>query len=287
MNKIILTGSSGILGSSILKNLSKNFIFLNLINKSQINREYNKVKFSKINQKIIDNLVKVFKPDIIIHCAAMTNIEFCENNKKKCKISNYDLTKHLVNSCKKYDVKLIFISTDQVYNKNNYQSEKSILKAKNYYTTTKILSEKYIEKKLKNFLILRTNFFGHSEIVKKSFSDHIILNLRKKKIIYLFEDVLFNPINIQNLCKVIHDLILSESKGLFNIGTYPGLSKYEFGIKIAKKKKLNADLIVKDRFSKRKNLTSRPLDMRMNILKIKKIIKNNKIFNINKNISLL
>ena len=107
------------------------------------------------------------------------------------------------------------------------------------------------------------------------------------KKIFLFDDVYFNPINIDNLTKIIEIIINNQINGVFNIGVTQGLSKYKFGIKIAKKLNLNSNFIVKDNFLNRKDLSNRPLDMRMDISKIKKIIKNKKLFDLNYNLSLL
>ena len=288
MTKILTTGSAGILGSAILRNLNNRYIFLNLINKKKINIKYNQTKTNIFNKKKIDKLIKGYRPEIILHCAAITNIESCEKYKKKCKKINYDLTKILVNLCKKNNIRFIFISTDQVYSKNYYQTEKSLINCYNYYTKTKFFSEKYIQNNLKNFLILRTNFFGKSKVKSRlSFSDFIISNLMKKKKIYLFDDVIFNPINIDNFCKAISYLIDKNIRGLYNIGSYPATSKYKFGIKISKKLNLNSKLIIRDSLLKRKNLSDRPLDMRMSLSGIKKIIKDKNLFSLNKNLSLL
>ena len=283
----MLTGSSGILGSSILSKLNEKYIFLNLINKNKINQKYNQINTKNYNLKNLKKIAIGFKPDIIIHAAANTNIEDCQSNKKKCKKINFELTKNLVKISKLYNIRFIFISTDQVYNKKLYQSEKDKVKIFNYYTETKILSEEYIKSNLKNFVILRTNFFGRSIAYKKSFSDFIINSLKNLKKIFLFDDVYFNPINIDNLTKIIEIIINKQINGVYNIGVTQGLSKYKFGIRIAKKLNLNSNFIVKDNFLNRKDLSDRPLDMRMDISKIKKIIKNKKFFDINYNLSLL
>ena len=185
MNKIFLTGSSGILGLGLLKNLNDEFIFLNLIHKRKINIKYNQIKFPKVNKNNIKKLILGFKPNIILHAAAITDIEYCQKNKKKCYETNFYFTKYLVDIAKQLEIKLVFISTDQMYDKKYPQKETETPKIYNYYAKTKIQSEKYIEKHLKNYLILRTNFFGHSQSDKLSFSDFIINNIKKKKK-YLF-----------------------------------------------------------------------------------------------------
>ena len=287
MSKILLTGSSGILGSTLLKNLNEEFIFLNLINKKRIEKKFNQIKLKNLDKNSLKKLVNGFRPDAILHCAAITDIEFCEKNKKKCKEINYYFTKYLVDICKKLKIKFIFVSTDQIYNKNYPQKEISTPKIYNYYAETKILCEEYIEKNLTDYLILRTNFFGNSLADRKSFSDFIINNLKKNNKIYLFKDVYFNPLIIDNLAILIKRLISQNSVGKFNVGTKKGVSKYNFGLKIAKILNLNSQLIIKDMIVKRKNLSKRSLDMRMNISKIKKIIRNKNLFDLDKNINQL
>ena len=193
----------------------------------------------------------------------------------------------MVKISKLYNIKFIFISTDQVYNRNLHQNENDKIKSFNYYTETKILSENFIKSNLKNYVILRTNFFGKSIASKKSFSDFIIGSLKNLKKIFLFDDVYFNPINIDNLTRIIEIIINNQINGVFNIGVTQGLSKYQFGIKIAKKLNLNTNLIIKDNFLNRKDISIRPLVMRMDVSKIKKIVKNKKLFNLNYNLSLL
>ena len=286
MNKILLTGSSGILGSSILKKLNNNYIFLNLINKKKINQKYNQI-IIKNNFKFLKKIFIGFRPDIIIHTAANTNIEDCQKNKQKCKKVNFELTKNLVKLSKLFKVKFIYISTDQVYSQNFNQKETSKLKSFNYYTDTKILSEDLIRLNLKDYTILRTNFFGKSTASKKTFSETIVQALKVSKKIYLFDDIYFNPINIDILTRIIDTIINKEINGIFNVGTLNGLSKYKFGLKIAKIFNFNPNYIIKDSFLSRRNLSKRPLDMRMDISKIKKIVENNKLFNLNYNLSLL
>ena len=85
LSKILLTGSSGILGSSILSKLNEKEIFLNLINKNKINQKYNQINTKNYNLKNLKKIAIGFKPDIIIHAAANTNIEDCQSNKKNVK----------------------------------------------------------------------------------------------------------------------------------------------------------------------------------------------------------
>ena len=103
-----------------------------------------------------------------------------------------------------------------------------------------------------NFLIIRTNFFGKGFFYRKSFSDLIIERLIENKNCYLFKDVFYTPISIKNLIYSINYLIKKNKKGIFNISCNEKISKYKFGILIAKYLNLNLNLI-KPIFLNKKN----------------------------------
>ena len=214
------------------------------------------------------------KTECIIHTAGMTNVEKCEKNKNKTKKINFKLTKNLVEICKKKNFFFIYISSDHLYDGNSIKgySEKSYTNPLNYYAKTKVFCEDYIKKKLKKFLIIRTNFFGKGNKFKKSFSDKILLALRKKKKINLFDDVYFNPISMNELSLIIRKLYEKKKVGTFNISTNEKISKYEFGLYLAKYYHFDKKLIIKKNINF-KNLTKRPKNMYLKNSKIKKIIK--------------
>ena len=118
---------------------------------------------------------------------------------------------------------------------------------------------------------------------EKNFAQNIISSLQNSQKIYLFHDVYYTPISIKKLAIYIEKLILAKASGIYNIVTDKKITKYHFGIKLAKKFKLNNKLIIKSfiksRFSK--DLVTRPLDMSLSNYKLKKKLKINKI-NINR-----
>ena len=137
--KILITGSSGLLGGHILKKLKKNKknkIFHNgiLKKKTDLSKEKNIEKFLLKN-----------KIDLIINCAGYTNIDFIEEEKKRTDKINIDLLKIFFKVKKKHNLKfnLIHFSTDQLYGKKNiYHKETSKIFTFNHYCKQKILTLK-------------------------------------------------------------------------------------------------------------------------------------------------
>lgn len=273
----IISGATGLLANEIYSYLSKynnNLVFLSHYKKKKLKNKL--LIFDYSNPKSICDILKKVKCDVFIHTAGMTNIEECQKNKNKAKFSNVEITKNLIKACKnmKKKIKFVYISTDQLYdgkNKIGY-SESSKVKPLNFYAKTKVLSENFISKNYKNYLILRTNFFGKGNKFKSSFSDKIITNLKKGKKTYLFSDVIFNPLSINVLIKVLLKLCDLDIKGIFNASSDTPLTKYELGVRIAKFKNCNKKLIIAKKLQDL-NLTKRPKSMYLNNNKLKKKIR--------------
>lgn len=237
MKKILILGSSGILGKALyrsLKNKKKIKLFHTGLKNRNINLE-NKVQLKK--------LILSIYPDLIINCAAYTNIEECEKNIKISKKINVEIVKQIFNLKLQKKMKFDFIqfSTDLFYNKkkDNSSKEDSRIYLINNYCKHKREAEKICIKN--KALIFRTNFFGKSVSKKGSFSDWIYKVFRKNKNFYLFNDVYFNPLRINTIVKIIL-LIINDKKiklnGIYNLGSKDAIYKNEFAILFAKKTKI-------------------------------------------------
>ena len=278
---IFITGATGMLASHLYAKAKKNYNPLLLhYRKVKLNVKYIKLDYHKKNE--LKKFFLKFKPKFLIHTAGLTSVDECEKNKKKTLKTNYEITKNLTDICKSFNINLVYISSDHLFNGKNFNgySESSKTSPLNLYAKTKVLSENYIKKNLNKYLIIRTNFFGKGNNFKKSFSDKIINSLKKNKRISLFEDVYYNPISMHVLSDIIFKLIKIKKYGLFNVATNDKINKYEFGVKIANYLKLNSKLISKIKIDQMK-LVLRPKSMYLKNNKIKKIINFNSSINSN------
>ncbi len=262
MQKILITGSTGLLGSYLTKHLKRQ-----------------KFKITKFKRKGLSKLSNIhfceryFKKnnyDKIINLSAITNIDYCEKNKLIAKEVNFTLIKNICNVLKKLKRKthIIQLSTDQFYNsfKTNSEDKK---KCVNYYTKTKLMAEKVCLKS--NCTILRTNFVGRSlAFGRTSFSDWIYYSIKNKRSINLASDIMFSPLSIKSLSKVIFTIIKKPKKGLYNVGSVKGLSKLNFAKKFSKKVGLNIDYIYPATHEKLNFFAKRNKDMRMKVQKFEK-----------------
>lgn len=180
--KAVIFGGSGLLGTSINQNLKSNKYKCLITSK---NKKSN-LKTNHLSKDIIFKFLKKNKPNLIINCIAGMDVDLCNKDFIYAYKSNVLTVKNIVTSLNELKIKCFFvhISTDQVYDSKKGSTEK-YANPSNNYGYTKFLSEKEAMK-YKKTLILRTNFYGQSKSKnRKSFSDYIIYNLKKKKKISL------------------------------------------------------------------------------------------------------
>ena len=228
--KILIIGSSGILGYSLYKELRKKHKVFHSGLKNRLTDLSSRKNLNKLLDKEID---------VVINCCAITNIEFAEKNKKISNDLNYKLVKNILLLNKTQRFYFINFSTDQVYNNKNLLKnvEYNISFNQNYYSKTKIKADKLTEKF--KFLTLRINFFGKSFRGKGTFSDWLFVKMKKKEKIYLFEDQFISGLSLITLSKIISKVILKREYGIFNLGSIGQISKknlaYIFFNKLGKK----------------------------------------------------
>jgi dTDP-4-dehydrorhamnose reductase len=148
--KIIIFGSNGQLGSSL---------------KKKIYKENNNIFFDSKNGDISDfkkikNIFRNHKPNIVINCAAITNVDYCQKKKKNCNFINVVAVKNLSELCYNYNALLIHFSSDYIFNSNKkcLFREDSEKKPINFYGKSKLESEKKIIKSGCNYLIFRISW---------------------------------------------------------------------------------------------------------------------------------
>lgn len=266
MKKILILGSNGSLGSYLSKILLKKKFKVY----AQTRKKGSKYFCNFKNTKNLNLLVKKTNPQIIINTISNTNVDLCEKNFSKCFEDNILTSKIISEICGKKKIKQIYISSDQVYSGKGPHKETNPLPINNY-GYSKLLAEKFVLKN--NGIVLRVNFiFKHNKM--KNFNDQVLLS-RKKKFL-LFKNIYFSPLHISTLSEFILKNMFKLKSDVYNIGSYNKITKSNFIKKLSMITKLKKKFITKNYYNKK---VKRPLDMSMNIDKIRKICKLN--YNIN------
>lgn len=235
--KILVTGANGQLGQEFKNNISKSdheFFFtdeneLDIINKNQI------LKY------VLDKQI-----DLIINCAAYTNVNESEINKKQAIKVNCDAVKNLIEICEEKKLQMIHFSTDYVYNSNNLDpiSENSNINPINYYGVSKREGEKIIENSPSSSIILRISW------LYSNYGNNFVKNMIKKgengNKVYVINDQFGCPTYAKDLVDCVLKIIDSNKlykKKIYNFSNEGFTSWYEFTKKIFELKKITCDII--------------------------------------------
>lgn len=243
--KILITGVSGLLGSNLALFFRNSYDVLGTYCTQPVVIEGIATQGVDIrSKKSVHNLIEQFKPNVVIHCAAIADVEFCETHKELAGKVNILGTKILVECLQNHNSKLIHISTDLVYDgvKGNY-SEGDPVSPNNYYGYTKCKSEEEALKNKKAF-VARTNFFGINIIPHKlSLAEWILSELSHHRKIKGFTDVFFCSLHTPKLASILDAVIKKDLHGIFNCASSSFLAKYEFAVELAERFGLDPTLI--------------------------------------------
>lgn len=210
MKHILVTGSNGALGSSVKKIFSKSD--WQLLLPSHVKLDVS--NFSKVTEYF-----RKASPNIVLHMAAITNVDYCEAHASETYKVNTDATKHLVKECRKFNIPFYFISTGAVFSgtKQSPYTEVDKLKPINIYGKSKLRAEREIIK-YKNHCIIRTGWLIGGSKRDKKFISFILKQIKqKKKEIKVVTHIYGSPTLTDDLAKVIMKLIKKNARGTFHV----------------------------------------------------------------------
>lgn len=232
------------LGSNITCQLRHSYDILGLYHSHPVAIEGIETRGGDIlSPGIFREAVRSFKPEIVIHCAALANVDDCETNKDLARNLNVLGTRAVVEGIQGGDIKLIYISTDSVYDgQKGHFSETDPVAPLNYYGRSKYEGELEALRHPKT-LILRTNIFGWNILEKEGLAEWILNRLTTGQRIQGFQNVRFSSIYTCELAKVLDRAIRKDLIGTYNCGSADSLSKYEFMLRLARRFQLDPSLV--------------------------------------------
>lgn len=223
--KVFVTGVKGQLGYDVMRELEK--------------RDYDAVgvdieEMDITDNKSVDKVITDANPDVVIHCAAWTAVDLAEDEDKKAKVHlvNAVGTENIAKVCKKLDCKMIYLSTDYVFDGQGTRpwkpdDEKHPL---NVYGKSKYEGELAVEKLLEKYFIVRIAWvFGENG---KNFV-RTMLNLGKTHDrITVVDDQIGSPTYTPDLARLLVDMAESDKYGIYHATNEGFCSWYEFACEI-------------------------------------------------------
>ena len=231
MKKILITGAFGQLGASLCEVLPNDSILATGRNIPS-NEKYSCKSLDITNKKNIEKVIGDYRPDMIIHLAAMTDVDGCEKKPEIAFDINVKATENLVNS---FDGKFIYISTDYVFDgEQGPYSEDDKVNPISVYGKTKLYGENLVQESDLDWVVLRSNIiFSYNDRTKASFVNWVVESLKNRKQITVVNDQWNNPTWTNDLANVISMIIDKDIVGLYHYGGKDFMNRFEFAKMIA------------------------------------------------------
>lgn len=274
--RIFITGGSGLLGNKIAEIALRNYeVYTGYChNKPEFGEP---VKFDLTKERDLEVIYKI-KPEVIIHTAALTNVDECETNKELAYKINAEGTRRVVEIAKDLGAFFVYVSTDYVFSgdKGRYK-EKDEPNPIDYYGYTKLLGEKYCDCIARPCVI----YGAKPASGKVNFALWLIDKLRNEDEVKIITDQYITPTLNTNLAKMLLEIAEREPRGIFHLAGDTRISRYDFALRIADKFDLDRDLIKPSRMEEMRWIASRPKDSSLDTSKASRYL-NEKPYDLDK-----
>ena len=239
--KVLVTGSNGFIGSSIVEQLlnEQSYQIFGLSKGENRNPYVLPKHYSEVNleDKVdLEEALQNTQPDIIIHCAAISQVDKCEADPEKCYRVNTRATQLITDYADSNNVKLVFLSTDFVFDgKKKWQEEEAVVSPISVYGKSKSEAEAYIQNSKVEWAIIRPILvYGFSKTAMRSnIFTWVYQSVKENCEIEVVTDQLRTPTYIQDVVLLVKDILKTNSKGIFHIGGSEKISVYDFAIRVA------------------------------------------------------
>ena len=219
-------------------------------------------------------LVSDFHPDVIIHTAANSNLDDCEQNPGKAQAANVEATANLVSIAGQVGARFIHLSTDMVFDGEGtmyHESEEE--NPLSVYGQTKLQSEMIVLKYKKSVVVRSALIYGRRKVGGSSFSMWIENNLRHSKAVPLYTDQYRSPILVDNLTEVLLELCDLDFTGILHAGGANRIDRFSFGQQLCKTLGYDAGLLQPISMEHHKFPAPRPRDVSLSIEKLQGVCK--------------
>lgn len=288
--RIVFTGITGLLGKYFLKNRKKGYEIIGVGNKNIHLNSGNIFKIDITDKKLVSDFIKKINPEIIVHAASLGNVDYCEMHPDEAYQVNIEGTRNIVKAAKKINAKVIFISSNAIYDGSNpLYDEKSKPNPIDIYGKTKMEGEKLVTKSGLRYVILRliTMYGWPPRKGRGNPVTWIIENLKKGQRVKVVNDIYNNHLWAGQATDAIWAVINKNiTNDLFNIAGKDSLNRFDLALNTAKAFNLDTSLISAVSSDFFKNIAKRPKDTCFNTGKMEKVL-GIKPLSINKGLQLM
>ena len=193
---------------------------------------------------VLSNQLKSLKLDLVVNTIGLTDVDLCDRRPEYAQLVNCTLSETIALACRLSNIKLVHISTDQIFDGAQSLVDESVsARPLNVYGQTKLNAEIAVASALPEALILRTNFYGWGTSYRMSYSDYLLSAIQSGNLVTVPNDIYFTPMLISELARIVGELIRHGCSGIFHLGSDTRLSKYEFACLLANRSGVSTEML--------------------------------------------
>ena len=235
--KLLIIGASGLLGINLALEAMREHEIIGVDRGKLKSAPFQVLQADLFHRDTIGSILESIQPDWLINCAALANLEECEQYPEHARLLNTDMPGQLAKICARQRIRFVHISTDAVFDgeKKGLYTEEEEPNPLGTYSQTKLQGERAVQSVNSEAIIARVNFYGWSLNGTRSLGELFVNNLSAGKQMNGFTDVVFCPMFVNHTTRILLSMLQKGLSGLYHVvGPLP-MSKYQFGIEIARK----------------------------------------------------
>lgn len=232
--RVFIAGASGLIGSNCLKHFTEQGWDAT---GSYFSYEVpGTVYYNTLHPEDVNNFdILSFKPDVIVHCGALTHVDHCEAHEEESYLKTVLSTKNLIAIARECNAKFVYISTDYVFDgKKGPYREDAPVNPLSVYARHKLEAEQTALNELSDTLVLRvTNVYGNEERGKNFVARIIDQCIKKQKLtLKLPYDQYASPANAWDIARAMFVLLRDNKNGIYHIGSTDYINRVELALRV-------------------------------------------------------
>jgi dTDP-4-dehydrorhamnose reductase len=258
--RLLLTGATGLLGAAIVESWANSWQ-ISALGRRPIGGTAVENLLADLNEpSTLAPLVERARPEVVVHCAAWTDLDGCEADPARARTIHRDATAALASAAAQGGARFVYISTDSVFGgERGPHREEDPTDPRSVYARTKLEGEDAaLHASAGSALVVRTCIIGWNAQPKTSLAEWVLRELRGGRSVKGFTDISFTPILTTTLARALERLVGREARGLLHVGGADCITKYDFAVKVADVFSLPRSLIVPTSIAEAKLAAPRP-----------------------------
>lgn len=243
--RLLITGASGLLGINLAVDAMREHEVTGVDRGKLKSAPFPVLRADLRGPGQLASVLDTVRPDWLVNCAALASLEKCEEDPLLARRLNAELPAELAAACAARNIRFVHISTDAVFDgtREGPYREDDEASPPGVYSQTKLDGERAVQEANPQAIIARVNFYGWSLSGRRSLAEFFVNSLSEGKNVSGFTDVIFCPMLVNDTARLLLEMLQQDLSGLYHVVGAQAMSKYQFGLEVARTFGLRADLI--------------------------------------------